>query len=758
MISFEQIQIWLIDITGMFQLLGAILGLCALMIPILRTLPFYYTLLYWYDMCITMIIHTFSRLGRYIPYFGSSRYIDDLQYQEDPFNICLSSIKTKQQQNEIVIRQDDNTIIAGLINTGNTCFLNSVLQALSSLPGLYEFIYEMKEEQQELPVTWTLFKTLRRLTKPQNSRTSIRPLELVRALANKNKSSSTPTNPLYKRRLSSFLMDRDQQDAQEFFQVLIGAIDNEAQQFYQKKWKSDHENMTQIIKGESVSQNEGGHDYGDEKVVENEGLRGILLMDQNKKKDVKKMKDKKKNNKHHHHHHHHQYSYNSPMTGLLASRLSCVQCGYTGAIRHFPFNNIQLSLPNAYSVTIEQCLEQYTAIEYLRDASCRRCSFIMTSQLLDDKVKRLQLQSKNTLRKDLKKKMITDLVDMSKYKMYIDNRLKLNQMNSSDEEEEEEDDGDGDEKEMATLLKKNQEKEKHLNQHKKFYYRTISPRSTKQVMIAKPPPILCLHMTRSSINYSSGMIFKNQCQLLFNEYLNLSPFVTNGTLNTHPTASLSGHQPQNNTTARNSIKDLYRLMSVIVHYGSHSYGHYIAYKRKILPSQCHCHACHQQQKEKEKKISEEPWDRFSTWYRISDSKVDICHLDDVLASNPYMLIYERVDTTDDHLSNYLSQQKHQQQYQLNHLNKFNHNDNDDSEFDDDDDDIDDGLDDDTSTSDFQQSESPSTPFDENDQEDRSQNDYSNYYSELTGTSLEALQMANSLLSMDQHGTSSSSSS
>ncbi|KAI9306413.1 hypothetical protein BJ944DRAFT_199370, partial [Cunninghamella echinulata] len=538
MISFEQIQIWLIDITSMFQLFGAILGLCALLIPILRTLPFYYTLLYWYDMCMTMIIHTFSRLGKYIPYFGSSRYIDDLQYQEDPLHICLSSFSYKdqqqqQQQSQKVLIDDDgdDILVSGLINTGNTCFLNSVLQALSSLPGLYEFIYQMKDQQHELPITWTLFKTLRRLTKPQRSRTSIRPLELVRALANKNKSSSTSSSTYTsKRRLSSFLMDRDQQDAQEFFQVLIGAMDTEAQYFYQEKWKSSHEKKKET----------------DETDQEN-GLRGILLlMDQennnnNNEKNAypsstTTMKNKQKRQQQ-------QYSYNSPMTGLLASRLSCVQCGYTGAIRHFPFNNIQLSLPNAYSVTIEQCLEQYTTMEYLRDASCKRCSYNMTSQLLDDKIKRLQQQAKHALKKDLKKKLLTELVEDS-----------IN------------------ERKNTTL------KNRKSIQRKKYYYRTISPRSTKQVMIAKPPPILCLHMTRSSINYSSGMIFKNTCQLLFNEYLNLSPYVTNGILNTHPTVPLSGFTEGNNKL-QNNIKYLYRLMSIVVHYGSHSYGHYIAYKR-----------------------------------------------------------------------------------------------------------------------------------------------------------------------------------
>ncbi|CAO3614738.1 unnamed protein product [Cunninghamella echinulata] len=772
MISFEQIQIWLIDITSMFQLFGAILGLCALLIPILRTLPFYYTLLYWYDMCMTMIIHTFSRLGKYIPYFGSSRYIDDLQYQEDPFHICLSSSSykdqqhKKQQQSQKVLIDDDgdDILVSGLINTGNTCFLNSVLQALSSLPGLYEFIYQMKNQQHELPITWTLFKTLRQLTKPQRSRTSIRPLELVRALANKNK-SSTPSTYTSKRRLSSFLMDRDQQDAQEFFQVLIGAMDTEAQHFYQEKWKSSHEKIKEI--NETDKEN---------------GLRGILLlMDQEKNNNnnnhekntcpssTTAMKNKKKRQQ--------QYSYNSPMTGLLASRLSCVQCGYTGAIRHFPFNNIQLSLPNAYSVTIEQCLEQYTNMEYLRDASCKRCSFNMTSQLLDDKIKRLQHQAKHTLKKDLKKKLVTELVEISKYKMDIDQRLKLNQMDSSDEEEdedenEEEDENENEEEEEEDNINEKRNvtttlKNRKSNQHKKYYYRTISPRSTKQVMIAKPPPILCLHMTRSSINYSSGMIFKNTCQLLFNEYLNLSPFVTNGILNTHPTVPLSGFTEGNNQQ-QNNIKYLYRLMSIVVHYGSHSYGHYIAYKRKILPSQCQCYSCHQHEyqrqekkqdndseKEEEEIITEEPWYRYSTWYRISDSKVDICNIEDVLASNPYMLIYERVNTTDDHLSNYLLQQK--QYHQPGYLNRLNNMDMDDD--DDDDDEYDD--DDNTSTSEYQQSVSPPTPFDD-DQEDNDDNhhhqhDYSStYYNDLTGTSLEALQMANSLLSMDQHDTPSTS--
>jgi ubiquitin carboxyl-terminal hydrolase 1 len=383
--------------------------------------------------------------------------------------------------------------------------------------------------------------------------------------------------------------------------------------------------------------------------------------------------------------------------------------------------------------------------------------------MMAEKVGTLKRQAQHMQKnKDKKRQLVTEMVALEKKRMQLEQRLRTNQIDSSDDE----DNNDGDD----TL--KRRSSNRATSDIKIKYHRTISPRSTKQVMIAKAPPSLCLHMTRSAMHQSSGMIFKNTCQLLFDEYLDLTPYIVSGTLDTHTASPLTSFAEPSTSkkNTRSSPSHLYRLMSVVVHYGGHSYGHYIAYKRRILPYNCHCHKCSKQHRRSssvpphqqnditrmESDNSEsggESWSACKTWYRISDSKVDPCTLDDILSSNPYMLFYERVDPTSDEI-NIIQRQSsgHRSAYDSytpsDSYSDYSGSGTTDDDDDDDDDDSgntnDDDYDGNDTGSELHQPISPATPLDGDDDLFTP-----SYYSDLTGTSLEALEMANALLTMDQ---------
>ncbi|KAG1182712.1 hypothetical protein G6F35_015529 [Rhizopus arrhizus] len=130
--------------------------------------------------------------------------------------------------------------------------------ALSSLPYLHEHLQALNNSSTAtaLPVTRSLLKILRRLTQPLYRHSSFRPTEIATALSSN-------------RRITS----REQQDAQEFFQLVSSALDTEGQQVAQVTWL-------------------GG------------GLKSILPYEKRKEPL-------------------------NPLTGLLANRLSCLKCGYT---------------------------------------------------------------------------------------------------------------------------------------------------------------------------------------------------------------------------------------------------------------------------------------------------------------------------------------------------------------------------------------------------------------------------------------------
>jgi ubiquitin carboxyl-terminal hydrolase 1 len=45
-----------------------------------------------------------------------------------------------------------------------------------------------------------------------------------------------------------------------------------------------------------------------------------------------------------------ELSSRSVFDGLMAQRRSCVDCGYTEAVRHFAFDNVSLSVPPLVSI------------------------------------------------------------------------------------------------------------------------------------------------------------------------------------------------------------------------------------------------------------------------------------------------------------------------------------------------------------------------------------------------------------------------
>jgi ubiquitin carboxyl-terminal hydrolase 1 len=169
---------------------------------------------------------------------------------------------------------------------------------MSSLPHLHTYLEHISTISTgvPLPVIRSLLKTLRTLTKPLYRRSSFRPVEIVTALSSNRR-----------------IISREQQDAQEFFQLVSSAMDIEGQK---------------IAKSELL----GG---GLKDLLNQSSIKGVIRPEWIKKSSKSRGDGNKSNN-----------LVENPFTGLLANRLSCMQCGYTGAIRHFSFNNIQLNVPN----------------------------------------------------------------------------------------------------------------------------------------------------------------------------------------------------------------------------------------------------------------------------------------------------------------------------------------------------------------------------------------------------------------------------
>ncbi|KAJ3788878.1 hypothetical protein GGU10DRAFT_384566 [Lentinula aff. detonsa] len=371
----------------------------------------------------------------------------------------------------------------GLVNiSGTYCFMNSTVQALSSLSYLQPHIEAIHSKAEALDVPSPIIDALRdlfhALNDPRSRPSSIRPLELISVLSSAG-------------RANSLFNSREHQDAQELFQLL-----------------------SECIKSEIAAI--------DKESARDRGLGGLS-------QEVETKIGK------------------SVFDGLTANRRSCVVCGYTEAVMHFPFDNWQLAVPPMTSTCLlEDCLSDYTRLEVLKDCICRKCSMTATHRRLKQEIQILsQVENPSASKK---------------------RRLK-------------------DVKKMAAKVKAALDEGRIEDELKDVRMEKVISLSTKQAMIARPPPVLVLHINRSMhfAHYAS----KNNICVIFPEVLDLTQFTTSGNLSTVPTSSLSTPppHPKRSTTPTpeprdSSSRTIYRLSAVVCHFGQHSFGHYICYRRK----------------------------------------------------------------------------------------------------------------------------------------------------------------------------------
>ncbi|TFY83111.1 hypothetical protein EWM64_g898 [Hericium alpestre] len=313
--------------------------------------------------------------------------------------------------------------------------------------------------------------------------------------------------------------------------------------------------------------------------------------------------------------------------GLTANRRSCVQCGYTEAVMHFSFDNWQLSVPRlAASCSLEDCLADYTRLEILTDCICRKCSILATYQKLTQEAEKQTGAANGDAH-----------VSSSKKKRAREARKLLGRVKAALDEGRLEDDLKG------------------IKMEKVF-----SSASTKQAMVARPPSVLVLHLNRSM--HFGGYASKNSLRIAFPEFLDLTPFMTSGKLSTSPSVPISSPLPSApcSTTPSETQRVLYRLSAVVSHYGQHSFGHYICYRRKPRPPsagarrfappqiphflECDCERCRKYGPVRDGEDEEAGERPGKGWLRISDDTVSECGVESVLSegSGAFMLFYERI--------------------------------------------------------------------------------------------------------------------
>lgn len=218
---------------------------------------------------------------------------------------------------------------AGLVNNGNTCYMNAILQSLASCP---EFLKELaKASSSEDVFAASLLGILQKLSKPSSTRTH-NPAFIMRELEVRG----------WK------IAESDEHDAHEFFHACMTTIEDEIKALIQKKHR--------YVEGLNNS-------------VSSIDDHMALSLPLNDKSDPFSL----------------FISHKFNFGGRIGQKLVCSKCEHKSPIRYEEFTSLSLPIHSLVSkgaavVTLNECIKSYMQPESLDQVDCESCTRMKQKQ------------------------------------------------------------------------------------------------------------------------------------------------------------------------------------------------------------------------------------------------------------------------------------------------------------------------------------------------------------------------------------------
>ncbi|KAI9766337.1 MAG: hypothetical protein M1840_006601 [Geoglossum simile] len=501
----------------------------------------------------------------------------------------------------------------GLGNWDNSCYQNSVIQALASLRPLSDYLeatlsdpnINWKSLRSKRMTTHALLDTIMRLNDPLNEGCRLwTPAEL------------------------KSMRGWQQQDAQEYLSKVLDEIDGEllravkASQLSQRV--TSHETLHLKLGNPLPSQNEDEGERDMSGISEISGITsGSVYMTRDSTVTPLSL-----------------IPHRNPVEGLVAQRVGCLRCGFSEGLSLIPFNCITVPLGSDWLYDLRDCLDEYTSLEMIEGVECANCTLLKNKTQLEQLLNQLPTPEASSDSSETCTEEQPSRDRPANPSSTLPDQLRnstLSRLEAVTAALEDEDFSEGTLRNTCKIPPRNR----------------VSTTKTRQAVIARAPKCLIVHINRSVFDELSGMQRKNYAKVQFQQTLDLGYWCLGSCVaeGDNREAIEEWEMGPGKSMLRGNISSvldemgpLYDLRAVVTHYGRHENGHYICYRKLTYPP-----VLGEGDSSHGGGLAVKPVER---WWRISDDDVVPVTEEYVLEQGgAFMLFYEQVEIESANSSN-----------------------------------------------------------------------------------------------------------